>query len=136
MPKLSAYRIDPSIRHDGEWVALGDEFGGIEIRTRGFTDAYTDAKNARLRQVARAYAGDVMKIPTAAQREIVIEAMIAHVLVGVRGAQNDDGSDTTFAQFCDAIRLPDYEDVYVAVVNACAQAGRARAEEVRAAAKN
>lgn len=138
MARLSAYRIDTSVRTHGEWVELpGDPFVGVEVLSRGFTDAYTDAKNARLRKAANARGGDLNKVPTAVQREIIVECMIEHCLLDVRGLTNDDDSAVSFAQFCAALRdQPAYESLYIGVVNATASVGLARAEDVKDAAGN
>lgn len=138
MAKVHASAINPAVRVEGEWIGLtGDTTEGIEIRARGFTDAYTDARNRRMRRAAQGYRNDVTRIPAAMQRQILIECLIEHVLIDVRGAENEDDSPTTFDQFCALLRdQPRFENLYVDVINACTQAGEIRKEQVNAAAGN
>lgn len=124
MTKLSAFKIDSKALENGEWVQPGEEYGTLEILTRGFTDAYVDAKAARMRKVALGFAGDVNKIPNAIGRAITTECLIAHVLLDVRGIEGDDGQPIGFAAFCDLLRDPDYSDLLNAVVAAAAQSGK------------
>jgi len=138
MARLTASRRDPTTLTTGEWVPLeGADVDGIEVLTVGFGDAYTDAKNAAMRKAARAHGGDVQEIPVAKQRGIVVDAMATHALRDVRGAENDDGTPSTFAEFTAALRdQPANLALYVATINAVAMAGTRRAEETQAAAKN
>ena len=135
--KLSAVRRDPSVFKSGEWVHLpGDEFDGAAILTRGFTDAYMNAKNAAFRRVSSAYGG-AEKVPVEKNREVVINAMVDHVLLDVRGIEDDAGQPITLDAFVACLRdQPSYEYLYTAVIAATAMAGVKRAADIEEAAGN
>lgn len=136
MAKLSAFRVDSKAREMGEWIKPGDEFDDLEIHTRGFTDVYTDARAAKLRRVAMGFGGDERKIPAALVRSIVVEAMISHVLLDVRGLRDEHGKDVDFARFCLLLRDPDYSPLFDAAVRAASMVGLANMTEAQDAAGN
>lgn len=135
MARLNATRRNPDVFRDGEWIELDDpEFEGAAIRTRGFTDEYTDARNRATRAATRRHGDD---IPAAVSRNIVIDAFLGHSLVDVRGFEDDDGRPITLDDFKAALRdQPAQIGLYIAVITAAAKAGERRAEEVKAAAGN
>lgn len=138
MASLGAFQINPDVRQDGEWVDLQSDIAeGVAIRTRGFTDAYTDARGKQLRRAVRRFKNNDGDIPAAEARRITIELLIAHSLVDVRGLENADGTPVTFEQFCGALRdQPRFEKLYLAVLTATSQAGEVKTEEVAGAAGN
>jgi hypothetical protein len=118
MARLSAFRVDSKAIEAGAWVKPGDEYDDLEIQTRGFTDVYTDAKAAKLRRAALQYGGDQAKIPNAVVRRVIVDCLIGHLLLDVRGLADEAGAPVAFAGFCDLLRDPDYSPL----VNACIQA--------------
>lgn len=124
MAKLSAFKIDSKAVESGEWVNPGDEYDGLEILTRGFTDAYVDAKASKVRKAALGFGGDASKLPNAIGRAITVDCLVKHTLLDVRGLSDDDGQPVTFARFVELLRDPDYSELLNAVVAAAALAGK------------
>ena len=136
MARLASFRVDHKKLEGGEWVRPDEEFDDLEIRTRGYTDAYTDARAAKLRRAALPYGGDVSKIPNAEQRDIIADCLVAHCLLDVRNLENDDGQPVSFARFCEMVRDPAYPDLWAAATRAPALVGRIRAGEAEDAVGN
>jgi hypothetical protein len=137
MAKLSKFKIIAGAILAGAWVRVGDDFDDMEIQTRGYTDAFNDARAANLRKAAQyAYGGDVSRIPGARFREINAECIIEYCLIDVRNVSNDDGTPMTFADFCDALRDPAYQEIYVAVLRAIGMVGYIKATDVETATGN
>lgn len=136
MARLASFKIDSRAREAGEWQSPGEEYDDLEILTRGFTDAYTDARAARLRRAAMGFGGDASKIPSGSARSITVECLITHCLLDVRGLVDDAGGTVTFARFCDLLRDPDYADLFVAAVRAASLVGMRRAADVQDALGN
>lgn len=121
---------------DGEWVNPGDEYDGLEILTRGFTDEYTDMRNALLRRVSmQRYRGDATKITTAENRELTIDCLEAKCLLGVRNASMN-GEPVDLPMFLKMLRDPEYSDLYTAALVACANVGRALTADAEDDVKN
>ena len=53
MPVLSDIAIDSNAINDGAWVEI-DEYPGLKIKSRGYTDTFVDAQNRRLDKSMRA----------------------------------------------------------------------------------
>jgi hypothetical protein len=136
MARLSSFKIDSKAREQGEWVSPGDEYGNLEILTRGFTDSYTDARAAKVRRAAMQFGGDASKIPSAVSRAISVDCMIAHVLLGVRGLEDDTGQPVEFAAFVGLLRDPDYGDLFVAAVRAASMVGMRKVADINDALGN
>lgn len=135
MAKLKTFkRVMPK---DGEWVRVGDEYDDLEIQTRGFTDEYTDMRNARLRRLSmQRHSGDATKITTAENRELTIDCLEEKCLLGVRNLVDDAGQPVSLAMFLGMLRDPDYAELYTAALVACANVGRARTADVEDDVKN
>lgn len=139
MPRLTATRRNTAALSAGVWVEFDEpEYEGAAIQTRGYTDAYVDARNHGIRALLRRHrATDAADLPNAEVRALTIECLITHTLVDVRGFTNDDDTPTTIAQFRDTLRdQPANLALYVAVVGATARAGEIRTAEVEEAAGN
>lgn len=139
MPRLTATRRNTAALNAGVWVEFDEpEYEGAAIQTRGYTDAYVDARNHGIRALLRRHrVTDTADLPNAEVRALAIECLIAHTLVDVRGFTNDDDSATTIAQFRDTLRdQPANLALYVAVIGATARAGEIRTAEVEEAAGN
>ena len=126
MARITAFKINSKAVETGEWIRLGEEFDDAEVLTRGYTDAYTDAHQAKLRRAAKSMNGDATKLPIAVSRGLLIESLLQHVVLDVRGIQNADGSNTTMAQFADYLRDPDYATLLAAVLGAAGRVGLSR----------
>ncbi len=129
MAKLASFKRDmKKARESGEWVQVGDDYGDLEILTRGFTDEYTDMRSAALHRLAvRNYRGDANKITTAESRAITIECLQAKCLLGVRNLVDDAGQPMTLDDFVRLLDDPDFSDLYTAALIACGNVGRAKA---------
>lgn len=137
MAKLSKFKRDSSLTQTGEWIRVGDEYDDLEILTRGFNDDYTDHRNAGIRKAATLnYRGDPSKIGAAETRSITIDSIVAHSLIDVRNLADDDGNPVSLDKFVTMLRDPDYLDLYLATITACAMVGRTRAAVTKDAIKN
>lgn len=123
MARISAFKINSKAVETGEWVRLGEEFDDADVRVRGFTDAYTDSHQRKLRVAAKGYAGDTTKLPIAVARGLLIESLLAHVVLDVRNIQNADGSAMTMDQFAEYLRNPDYAPLLQATLGAAGRVG-------------
>lgn len=134
MAKLSAFRTNSRAIIEGEWIGV-PEFGDLEILTRGFGDAYTDAMALRQRRAAVGLAGDTTKLPAAIRRAININCLIEFVLLDVRNLTDDDGErPIEFPEFCELLRNPDFETLVVACLQAAAQVGQRQRVDLEEAA--
>lgn len=139
MPRLTATRRDTNALQAGVWVDFDEpEYEGAAIQTRGYTDAYVDARNHGIRALLRRHRlTDSADLPNAELRALTINCLTAHTLVGVRGFTNDDGTETTLPQFVGALHdQPANLGLYIAVVAATARAGETRKAEVEEASGN
>lgn len=136
MTRLAALRLDATAVDSGEWINPGDEFDGMLLKVRGFTDQYFDAFNRRNRRAAVPFNGDVAKIPNASARAIRAECLRDFVFLDVRGLQDDNGADVTADGFRALMVDPDYGSLVLAVQAAAAQVGRGLALDAEEAAKN
>lgn len=133
MARIGAFKIDSKAIETGEWQRLGEEFDDAEVLVRGFTDAYTNAHAAKLRQAAKPFNGDTSKLPIEVSRALLIESVLKHLVLDVRKIQNLDGSDTTLAQFADYLRDPDYALLLNATLTAIGRVGLTKAAVADAA---
>lgn len=135
MATLEKFRRNSRAVREGEWVRVGDEYDDLEIRTRGYTDAYFDAHDEMMSKAVKA-AGEAKKLSSAVRREITVECMIRHLLLDVRNLTRADGRPVTFEEFCGMLRDPDYLELVAACVRAVEKVGRQRQDEVQEAAGN
>jgi len=136
MAKLSAFKTNSDAINQGEWVRPGEEYDDLEVRVRGFTDAYYDAQAAKLRRAAVPFGGDISKIPSALRRQINVDCLNAHVVLDVRNLKGDDGKDIKVDQFRELLRDPDYAELVIAVYKAAGRVGQQRAADLEDAAGN
>lgn len=121
---------------NGEWVALGEEFGEVEVLTRGLTDPFLDAQAAKQRQAAKGFGGEVARLPVATRRKINIDCLNKHVLLDVRGLTDDEGRALTIDEFKDLLYDPAYEELVTACFLAAKQVGERRDDDLGDAAGN
>lgn len=136
MARLSSFRVDSKAIEDGQWISPGSEFDDLEIKTRGVTDQYNDARNAKMRRAAIRFGGDITKVPSAISRGITVDCLIEFLLLDVRNIVDDEGKPISFGPFCDMLHLPDYIDLVVACLKAAAIVGLSKANEIEDAKKN
>lgn len=140
MVSLSAFRQNSTAIQQGEWVSPGEEFGDLEIRTRGFTDQYFDAKAALERKAARRLGVEVIALPAAELRAITIECVQRYLVLGVRNLVHDEGTQAgevvSTEQFQEFLANPDLAELTVAVLKAAARVGRARKADLDDAVGN
>ncbi|WP_249202702.1 hypothetical protein [Gluconobacter cerinus] len=89
MPKLSDLKIDSAAVNDGVWVEI-EQFPGLKIRTRGYTDQFVDAQNRRLAQAAEKFRNDVTRIPNSVRRQLNAGLLTEFLLLDVDGLYSDD----------------------------------------------
>ncbi len=136
MAKLSRFKANTNKINDGDWVTLGEEFGNIEIKTKGFTDKYNDARQARIRRAALRFAGDSNKIPAADLRKIIVDLLIENCLLDVRNLQDENGIEVTFDVFKELLYDPNFLDLYMAVISAAAAVTNEREADLEDTKKN
>jgi hypothetical protein len=134
MAKISTFKINSRAQKEGEWVPPGEEYGDLEILTRGLTDPYFDAQAARQRRAAVGFNGNVDKLPLAIRRAINLDLLIEHVVLDVRNLEHDDGTKVTFDEFTQMLRDPDYAELATACFAAASQVGKRRATDLEDAA--
>jgi hypothetical protein len=134
MAKLSKFTINSKALLDGEWVSPGEEYDDLMLYLRGFTDAYADARNTRMRKVAMAFGGREDRIPTERSRDILVDCLDKFVVLDVKNLQHDDGKDVTRDEFIGLLRTPAGAELLVATINAASRVGRVAAEAVDDAA--
>jgi len=91
----------------GLWLPCGPGWGDIELRVRPFTEAYqTELSRVQAEAVRAARADGKLKpregyedLPLDLRLALARELLLNRLVVDIRGAENDDGSPTTTAQF-------------------------------------
>jgi hypothetical protein len=133
-------KIDSRRLESGEWVKPGEDWRDLEIQTRGHTDKFVNSHQKRLRQAAKSLNGNIEALPIEIKRAALLEALIEHCLLGVRGlgTRDPDGSvrTVTFPEFVDMLRSGDYPKLVTAAILASAQVGEKRSDDVEDAIKN
>ena len=136
MARLSAFKIDSKAVETGSWVRAGEEYDDLEILTRGFTDQYTDAHQAKLRKAAKGLGGDTSKLPIAISRALLVESLLQHVILDVRNLQDGSGQPVTMTAFAAMLSDPDYAELVSACLKAASRVGLAKADDLADAVGN
>lgn len=140
MVSLSAFRQNSTAIKQGDWVSPGEEFGDLEIRTRGFVDAYFDAKAALERSAARRLGVEVFALPAAEQRAITVECVRRHLVIDVRNLTHDvgdrAGQPVTIEEFREMLGHPDLQDLTMGTLKAAAKVGQSRKADLDEAVGN
>lgn len=116
MTSLSRYKSNLTKINEGTWITLPDS--GLEIETRGFTDAYNDARISRLRRAAARFGGDTTRIPNTDVRKLLVDLLIEHCLLGIRNLQDETGKEVSLDTFKELLYEPAYTDLYDGVLSA------------------
>ena len=136
MARLSALRVDADAMENGEWINPGDEFDGMKLRVRGFTDAYFDAYNKRMKRAAIPFNGDNTNLPNATARVIRAECLAKHVFLDVKGLEGEDGEPVDAARFKELMLDPGCGSLVQAVQIAAGMVGRGMSLDIEDATKN
>ena len=136
MAKLTSFKVDAKAIEEGEWIRPGEEYEDLEFRTRGFTDAYEDARAAKTRRAAARFGGDASKIPQSERRAILIDCLLAHVLLDVRGLNDEHDQPIPFNVLAGHLHDASFAPLVSAALTAAAQISNRRAADVSDAAKN
>ncbi|MFT8245195.1 hypothetical protein [Roseomonas sp. BN140053] len=98
MATLASLTAAETADPEGDWIAPGGDADDIEVRTVGFSDAYTDAQARRHRRLAQAYGGDVTAVPVALMRKANLDCLLQHSVFGLRNLKGEDGQDLPFEE--------------------------------------
>lgn len=85
---LKDFETDSAVINDGKFVKV-DGYDELEIKTRGYTDAYLDARTRRLKKAAEKYDGDIDLIPNGERRQINGELLRDYLVLDVKGVWHD-----------------------------------------------
>ncbi|MDO9712456.1 hypothetical protein [Paracraurococcus lichenis] len=135
MVELARFEQNYTAITEGAWIRVGEEYGDLEIQTRGFTDQYTDAQTRRQRQAAKAYEGDVSRLPVALRRKINIDCLCDFVLMGVRNL-TVQGTPVDFPTFCNLLKDPRYAPLVEASFRAVNRVGQQLEADIEDAVGN
>ena len=133
--KVSSFRRDPRAMHDGEWIPAGPGWGEIEVKTRAMLPVYRDAVATRMAREERK-AGGADRVKSSVRDRVIIDCLIDHCLLDVRGLEHENGDAVTFTEFCDMIRLEEYTELAGMCITATGQVGRERDEQLADAVGN
>ena len=136
MVKLSEFRSDTKSIQDGAWIRVNEAaYGDLDIMTRGFTDEFIDAQNARLSKAAEPYAGDRTRIPNAEQRRINASLLTDYLVIGVRNLM-DGETEVAVEDFHKMLVDPSLNRLARACWDAAARVTARSVAQVEAAAGN
>ncbi|AHJ69335.1 hypothetical protein [Granulibacter bethesdensis] len=103
MAFLEDLTVDAEAIEAGAWVRVDPrQFDDLEIRTRGFTDAFTDAQAAALDRLAVKYNGRA-QIPNADQRILNAQLLRDYLILDVRNLNHRDGTPVSLNDFLDLL---------------------------------
>lgn len=108
MAKLANFRVDTRAINDGAWIRVGPEYDDLEILSRGFTDDFLDAQEARLQKAAQAYNGDQAKIPNGERRSINASLLEDFLILDIRNMVDELGKVVEIKDFHSMLYEPDY----------------------------
>jgi hypothetical protein len=136
MVELSEFRTDTRAINDGVWIRVNEAaYGDLDILSRGFTDDFVDAQNARVTKAAEPYGGERTRVPNSEMRTINASLLEDFLVLDVRNLR-DGERVVEVAQF----HMMLYDPAYNRLARACWEAaGRVttRSEaQVKAASGN
>lgn len=135
MAKLKDFRTDTQAINDGVWIKVGAEFDDLEILTRGFTDQFFDAQEARLERAAQAYGGDRAKIPNAERRTVNASLLEDFLVLDVRNL-DDEGKPVSKEDFYSMLYTPQYGMLARACWSSAGKVSSMSAEKLKVALGN
>jgi hypothetical protein len=107
MARLKEFQSDQKAIDEGEWVLPGEAvYGDLEIKTRGFSDQFKEARARRWAKASAAYNGTV---PEALGRKINAELLADFLILDVRNLTHDSGEPVTVAEFRKMLLLPEWD---------------------------
>jgi hypothetical protein len=91
MVDLSEFRTDTKAINDGVWLRVNEAaYGDLEILSRGFTDDFVDAQNARIAKAAEPYGNDRTRVPNSLMRQINASLLEDYLVLDVRNLKNGE----------------------------------------------
>lgn len=136
MVKLLKLRRDAQRINDGEWVRPGEEFEDLELKIRGYTFEFTDARAERFRAAARKYGGDINKVKGKESHAIVVSTIKDYLLLDVRGVVDQDGTEIGIEKFKELLGDMNWQMLVRACIEAAGQVGQERLEDDETTIKN
>jgi hypothetical protein len=137
MAKLSMFTSDTRAINDGTWIRVNEAlYGDLDILTRGHTDEFIDAQNARLRQAAQPYNNDPDRVPNAVRRDLNASLLRDYLVLDVRNLVDDDDAPVSKDQFIAMLDQPDYSKLARACWDAAARVTALSKEQLDAAKGN
>jgi hypothetical protein len=139
MASLSAFKQNSRAREEGEWISPGPEFGDLQVKVRGLTFGYTDARAALDRMASMRHRCEVSALPAKVAHSNMVEALCSEVVLDVRNLEDDSATPPraiTADEFRALLRSPDYADLVGAVLRATAFVGHEREATAKAAEGN
>lgn len=136
MVKLLKLRRDAQKVQDGEWIRPGEEFEDLELKVRGYTFEFTDARAERFRAAARKYGGDINKVKGKESHAIVVSTIRDYLLLDVRGVLDQDGNPVPVEVFGQLLGDLNYQLLVKACIDAAGQVGQEKIEDDEEAIKN
>ena len=133
--KVGTFRRDARAMREGEWVSPGPEFEDVEIKTRAMLPVYHDQYAIRVAREARRVGGEA-NIGIEFRNRLVVDLIIAHCILDIRGLEHDDHTPILFEEFCEMIRDESYADLAAMAIKATGAVGRARDDVREDAIKN
>ena len=136
MPRLNEFRNDMRSIREGTWERVNEAYGDLEIQIRGFTDAFHDARTARMIEAATAYGGDQQRIPNGEQRRINASLMEEFLIISVRNLEDDEGQPVPIEVFHKLLYQQDYAKLSRMCWDAAARVSTRSVAQIEAAIKN
>lgn len=136
MARLSDFTVNTKALEDGEWLSPGEEFDDFKVHVRGFGDAYQDMRAAKVRKAAINTANDPERIPAEKMRDILVDCLDKHVLIGISGLVHDSGAPVTREEFVALMRTPEGSAFFTAVIQCANRVGKTKSEATKEAAGN
>ena len=136
MAKLSALLVNAKAIADGEWHSPGEEFDDLQFKVRGMTDKYRDSLARKLRKAAQGFGGDTSRIPSDIFRSLLCDAINEHILLDVRGLEDEDGKAITIEQLRKMLPSIEATDLRDGVIRCATQVGRVKAEDLAEAGES
>lgn len=95
MVDLSEFKTDTRAINDGSWIRVNEAlYGDLEILTRGFTDDFVDANNARMGKAAQDYGGDRTLIPNSELRRLNASLLEDFLVLDVKNLKRGETAVT------------------------------------------
>jgi hypothetical protein len=109
MVSINEFRADSKAINEGDWVRVDSaRYGDLEILTRGFTDDFIDAQNARTEKLAESFMGDRTRILNSDMRKMNASLIEDYLVIDVRNLTDEKGEPVSVALFHAMLYQPEY----------------------------